>query len=368
MIYFDNAATTMRKPETVISAVSEAMKHCASVGRSGHASANKAAEQVFRCRMLAANLFDAMPEQVAFTFNATHGLNIAIHTLICPGDHVIVSGFEHNAVMRPLHYIGAQIDVAGRKLFDPKDTLADFERRITAKTKAVVCTHVSNVFGYILPIEEISALCRERGVPFILDASQSAGTLPVSLKKLRAAFIAMPGHKGLYGPQGTGILLCGMQPLPIMQGGTGSLSSDYSMPEFMPDRIEAGTHNVPGICGLEAGMNFVQKTGMEAIFNHERSLVKRIAEELKENCRVFCTDMRSQSGVVSLQCDGFDSEEIGTYLASQGIAVRAGLHCAPAAHESAGTLAEGTVRISFSAYSTHDELEQLVAVIKKKVT
>ena len=365
LVYLDNAATTMRKPASVISAVTSAMENCASVGRSGHGAAMNAAERVFRCRTLAAKLFDAEPEQVAFTFNATHGLNIAIHSLIKPGDHVVVSGFEHNAVMRPLYHIGAQIDIAGRKLFDPEDTLADFKQKITPQTKAVICTHVSNVFGYILPVEQIAVLCRERGVPFILDASQSAGTLPVSMKQLGAAFIAMPGHKGLYGPQGTGILLCSIQPEPILQGGTGSLSSDFSMPEFMPDRIEAGTHNVPGICGLEAGMMFVRETGMHKILMHERDLVQRAAVELREFCHVYFDDCNNQAGVISLQFNNLDCEEIGTILAANDIAVRAGLHCAPKAHESAGTLDEGTVRLSFCAYSTNDELTQISELIKK---
>lgn len=367
MIYFDNAATTMQKPKSVISAVMDAMENCASVGRSGHETAMIAADRVYRCRKYAADFFDAEPEQVAFTFNATHGLNIAIRSLIHPGEPVVVSGFEHNAVMRPLHHIGAKISIAGRKLFDPEDTLAEFEKNITSDTTAVICTHVSNVFGYILPVEQIALICRERGVPFILDASQSAGTLPVSLRKLGASFIAMPGHKGLYGPQGTGILLCGILPMPILQGGTGSLSADFFMPNFLPDRIEAGTHNVPGICGLEAGMAFVKEMGMRQILKHENGLVGRVRDEFSDCFKVYAGAPETQTGVISVQFDDLDCEDAGALLSQHGIAVRAGLHCAPVAHESAGTLEKGTVRLSFCAYSTHEELDRLFDVIKKTV-
>ena len=251
MIYLDAAATTLQKPDTVRLAVLRAMQRCASVGRGGHPPAMEAAESVYRCRQIAAELFGAEAEQVVFTMNATHALNIAVRSLVHSGDEVVISGFEHNAVWRPLTAAGAELKIAGRKLFDPEDTLRAFDAAVTERTRAVFCTHVSNVFGYILPIEQIAALCRVRGVPFVLDASQSAGTLPLSLQELGAAFLAMPGHKGLYGPQGTGILLCGMLPEPLLAGGTGSLSREARMPDFLPDRAEAGTHNVPG--DLRAG-------------------------------------------------------------------------------------------------------------------
>ena len=225
-------------------------------------------------------MFDADPEQVAFTFNTTHGLNLAIRTLVRPGDRVVVSGFEHNAVMRPLYALDAGIVRAGERLFDPHDTLAAFASAVTAGTAAVVCTHVSNVFGYILPLEEIAALCRKRGVPLIIDAAQSAGILPLSLRDTGAAFIAIPGHKGLFGPQGTGLLLCGRTPEPLLYGGTGSLSRSMQMPDFLPARVEAGPQNIPGIAGLLSGLRFVQQTGLRQIRRHVQLLLERLHQGL----------------------------------------------------------------------------------------
>ena len=222
MIYFDSAATTLQKPESVYAAVQRTMRACASVGRGGHAAADAAARVVYACRTEAAELFDAVPEQIVFTMNATHGLNIALRSLVRPGGRVVLSGMEHNAVTRPLAALGAQIETAGAPPFAPERLLEGFARALRQGAAAAVCTHVSNVYGNVLPVSAIAALCRERGVPLIIDASQSAGTLPVSLSGTGAAFIAMPGHKGLYGPQGTGLLLCGAAGEPLLLGGTGS--------------------------------------------------------------------------------------------------------------------------------------------------
>ena len=359
MIYLDNGATSFRKPESVRRAVNYAMQQYASVGRGGYGAAMGAAKAVDGCRTLAGEMFGCPAENVVFTMNATHGLNIAVRTLVRPGGRVVISGFEHNAVLRPLTALTADITVAGRKLFDPADTLRAFAEAVTPETQAVVCTHVSNVFGYILPVQRIAALCRERGVPFILDASQSAGVLPVSLEKTGAAFIAMPGHKGLYGPQGTGLLLCGMLPEPLMQGGTGSQSREASMPDFLPDRAEAGTLNVAGICGLAAGLRFVRRRGTENILRHEKALCRRMAQMLEESprVRVFTGPEECQSGVLSVAFRDADCELAAQRLADAGVAVRAGLHCAPLAHESAGTLESGTVRFSPSVFTAFSEAE-----------
>lgn len=208
MIYLDNGATSFHKPPQVFRAVERAFRTCANPGRGGYDAAMEASRQVFLCREEAGRLFHCQPEQVIMTASCTHGLNMAIRTLVKPGMKVAVSGFEHNAVTRPLHALGAETIVAGRKLFDWEDTLNAFHRALNQGAEAAVFTHVSNVFGYILPVEELADMCRRRGVPFILDAAQSAGTLPLDLLELGADFIAMPGHKGLLGPQGTGLLLC----------------------------------------------------------------------------------------------------------------------------------------------------------------
>lgn len=366
MIYFDSAATTLRKPPQVAVASAFAIDHFASPGRGGHEPAFQAAEAVYGCRALAAELFEAKTEQVVFTMNATHALNLAIRSLVKPGDQVVISGFEHNAVRRPLYLIGADVQIAGRRLFDPEDTYFAFSEAITSKTKAVICTHVSNVFGYILPIEKIAALCKERNVPLIIDASQSAGVLPVSLKNTGAAFIAMPGHKSLYGPQGTGILLCARVPEPLLAGGTGSNSKDAAMPDDLPDAAEAGTHNVAGIHGLAAGIRFVLDHGTDAIRAKEDLLRRTLAHKLMQlsDLRLFSDDT-CQTGVLSFLRENEDSELTARHLSEQGICVRAGLHCAPLAHESAGTIDTGTVRVSFGWFNSLQETEELIRALKK---
>lgn len=363
MIWFDAAATSLQKPMSVSQAVLRAMQTNASVARGGHPAAQAAAQTVFSCRQVAAEMFDARPEQVVFTMNATHGLNIAIRSLVQPGDRVVVSGFEHNAVMRPLYALQAEILVAGEKLFDPQNTLEAFEAALKKRPKAAVCTHCSNVFGYILPIEEIAKRCMHYGVPLIIDASQSAGILPLSLSETGASFIAMPGHKSLYGPQGTGILLCAEGGEPLIFGGTGSNSESMEMPDFLPDRLEAGTHNVCGIAGLLAGLRFVKRRTPQAILSHECMLRKALQNELT-GVRMFTGE--SQSGVVSFVPKG-DCEDFAAHLSEQSVAVRAGLHCAPLAHQTAKTLHSGTVRVSFSAFNTLQEVHYFVRTCKKLV-
>ena len=367
MIYLDSAATTMQKPAAVATATAWAINHLASPGRGGHRPAMAAAETAFTCREAAARLFHVDdPERVVFTFNATHGLNIAIKTLAWPGSRVVISGYEHNAVTRPLHALGADIRVARSPLFDQEAALAAFGRELDRGADLAVCTHVSNVFGFILPIEGIAGLCRERGVPLIVDASQSAGAIPLDFAALGAAFIAMPGHKGLYGPQGTGLLLCGADPLPLLEGGTGSESKRQSMPDFLPDRLEAGTHNIAGIAGLLEGLRFLERRGVEKIAAREAALIRRLGEGLcaASGAEVFLSgDQTDQAGVLSFRLRSRDCEELGEELGRQGFALRAGLHCAPLAHETAGTLETGTLRASVSAFNTDREMEKFIQAV-----
>ena len=369
MIYLDSAATTLQKPPAVAQAAARAIRQLASPGRGGHRPAMAAARTAYLCREEAARLFHVPdPEQVVFTFNATHGLNIAIRSLVKPGSRVVISGYEHNAVTRPLHAIpDLDLQVAQAHLFDRAAMAQAFRQALDRGADAAVCTHVSNVFGFILPIEEIARLCRERGVPLIVDASQSAGCLPLDFQALGAAFVAMPGHKGLYGPQGTGLLLCAREGEPLLQGGTGSESMNQEMPQFLPDRLEAGTHNIPGIAGLLEGLRYLNRRGVEEIGEWERQLITRLGEGLSAlpGVEVFqAKDPRAQAGVLSFRAEGRDCEELGEQLGDRGFALRAGLHCAPLAHRSGGTLDTGTLRASVSAFSQPQEMAQLARAVR----
>ncbi len=369
MIYLDSAATSFQKPSQVRAAMQRALKTMSSPGRGGYRSAALADETLFRCRSAAADLFHVEDAaNIVFTMNATHALNLAIKTLVPPGGSVVISAFEHNAVTRPLHALRANIKVAAAPLFDSAGMLRAFYRAIHPGVDAVICTHASNVFGCILPIEEIAALCRERRVPLIVDASQSAGILPLDARSLGAAFIAMPGHKGLYGPQGTGLLLCSSVPSPILEGGTGSESLIQEMPSFLPDRAEAGTMNMPGIAGLEQGIRFVKRIGQKRILRHEKALIACAKSGLSQigGVRVFAArDGAGQLGVLSFTVEGKEAEEVVSALAKKGFALRGGLHCAPFAHAQAGTLPEGTVRLSVSAFNTPEEIGSFLCTMRK---
>ena len=361
MIYLDSGATSFYKPRSVYDAVQKAMMTCANPGRGGYKWSANAASVVYDCREKIGEMFGCEPENVVFTANCTHGLNIAIHSLVKPGTAVVVTGFEHNAVVRPLYAKGVKLFVAGRKLFDHANTLESFEAILRKGVDAAVFTHVSNVFGYILPIKEMADLCRNYGVPFVIDAAQSAGYLPLDIGSLGASFIAMPGHKGLLGPQGTGVLLCNGESKPLLFGGTGSASKERDMPVELPERLEAGTINVPGIAGLLAGINYIQKIGLKNIENSTHKQMLRCIKGL-QNVGLHPFAGKDQLGTVSFVPD-MDTEIFADELAKRGFALRAGLHCAPLAHESAGTLATGTVRVSFCHNITSQQTDAFVKTV-----
>lgn len=365
MTYLDHGATSLPKPKSVERAMAWAVNHLPSPGRGSSSGAEAAAELLFSLRMEAAERFDCQPEQVVLTSSCTHGLNIAIRSLVKPGDRVVISCMEHNAVVRPLYALGAQVHVAGKRLFDPEQLLEDLDALLTPDTKACIMTHVSNVFGWQLPVEQAAALCRERGIPFVLDAAQSAGCLRISMRKLGAAFLAMPGHKGLLGPQGTGLLLCNHETEPLLAGGTGSLSRQREMPEFLPDRLEAGTHNMPGAAGLLAGLRAVRQLGEEEILRREQQWMEYTAQRLEKlpGLRVFTGPM--QTGVVSFVTEDRDCVLFGEQLSERwDIALRSGLHCAPLAHETAGTLETGTIRVSFGPMNRRKDADALVNAVE----
>lgn len=362
MIYLDNAATTLKKPKGVLDAYLAAYQTCTSVGRGGYESSMNAAEIVYAAREKAAELFGASaPEQVVFTSNATHALNVAIKGVAKRGNCVI-SGYEHNSVVRPINaYDGLECRIASGKLFCPEMIVRSFERLIDKDTVFAVCTHMSNVFGYILPVERIDEICYKKGIPLIIDASQSAGSIPIKLSRLRSCVcICMPGHKGLYGPQGTGILVCreGEKLKTVIEGGTGSVSKDITQPDFMPDRLECGTHNVPGIAGLSAGLSYISERGERSVMRKERRLMQEMIKNLRKmnGIKVFASnDVLQQGGVLSFVSDTMSPELIANSLNDEKIAVRSGFHCSPIAHENVGTT-EGTVRVSVSDFTEENEV------------
>lgn len=373
MIYLDNAATTMPKAPGVAEAMSAAT--ClGNAGRGSHSVSMGAADVIYSVRCSASKLFNAAePENVIFALNATHGINIAVHDMCLQGRRIIVSPYEHNAVMRALKLNRAVVTIAKCRPYDNDTLLESFKRALAAGADGVVCTHVSNVFGVRLPVEEIAELCRKYRVPMLIDASQSAGTVKIDAEKLGVKYIAMPGHKGLYGPQGTGLLICDEKVMPLIAGGTGSNSKSLTMPGFLPDRLEAGTQNLPGIAGLGCGIKFVANTGTDAILSHERVLMSLAAEKLRliDGIKVFWPDDRlPDSGVLSFSCNQIPSSVIGEKLSDCEIAVRAGFHCAPIAHMTMGTYDTGTVRISASYFTNDDDinaLDQSMRDIMKRV-
>ena len=374
MVYLDNAATTFLKPRTVRQAVVDALHTCASAGRGGYAGAVHAESTVYSARTALAALYGVRPENVSFTYNATSALNMAIKGLAGSGN-IVLSGYEHNAVARPVYALrgAGGFTVAESPLFDPDAMLHALRDSIRPGTSLAVLCHVSNVFGFVAPLEEIDALCWEKGVPLVVDCAQSAGLLVPDVRALRAAqFLCMPGHKALYGPQGTGALLhIGTLPVrTLIEGGTGSASSELAQPEFAPDRFESGTLNVPGIAGLEAGVRFVLARTPQALLRHERALSRDAMRALEKlpGVRVYrAQDESAQTGVFSFTVDGRECEDAARALASAGIAVRAGLHCAPLAHRTAGTFPGGTVRVSPGAFTTAQDMEKLVRAVSALV-
>ena len=371
MIYFDSAATTLQKPASVPAAVADAIDTMTTPGRGDHPAARMAADLMLRCRMEAAELFDVpTPENVILTSNATHGLNIAIRSLVSPGDTVVISGYEHNAVTRPLRDIGrVSCRIVNGRLFDPHQMIEGFRRAVDGGVKAVICTHTSNVFGYTLPMDEIAGICRERGVPLIVDASQTAGALPIDMEAMGVDVLCFTGHKGLMGPQGTGGLCVrpGVEIEPWKVGGSGVHSYDRRQPREYPTRLEAGTLNGHGIAGLSAALDFLQEVGVEAIEAKERALMDRFYQAVSALDGVTVYGDFSQarrSAIVALNIRDYDSAAVSDELSeTYGIATRPGAHCAPRMHQALGTTDRGAVRFSFSWFNTQEEVDEAIRAI-----
>lgn len=377
MIYLDNAATTFPKPLYVRRAANDAMTNFgANPGRSGHAMALKASEEIYNARSKAAEFFnEENPENVIFTLNCTHAINMVLKGLLSPGDHVVVSDMEHNAVMRPLSALadrGVAYSTARVSDCDPEETLSNFREALRPNTKLVVCIHVSNVWGIKLPIERITAMCHQYGIPVLVDASQSAGSHKIDIGENKFDFVCMPGHKGLYGPMGTGILITSKHDMlkTIIEGGTGSGSVSMQQPLTPPDKFESGTPNLSGIVGLGKGIDFVRSVSSEKILSHEITLMAHLYDRLSSIPSVILyapkPSIETGGTLLSFNVKDTDSETVAAYLnKNYGIAVRAGLHCAPMAHKHYGTLEQGAVRISPSYFTTVKDINTLATAISR---
>ena len=372
MIYLDNAATTLHKPQQVIDAVVHAMQSMGNCARGTHEEALDAARTVYDARVRLASLFGCpRVDHVAFTANSTEALNMAINGLIDPGDHVISTDLEHNSVLRPLYRLEAE---HGAELsFVPADKLgnvdyADFERLMKPNTRAVVCTNASNLTGTVLDIERIAKTAHSHGALVIVDASQTAGCWPIDMKKMGIDVLCFTGHKGLMGPQGTGGICVkeGIEIRPFKVGGSGVQSYSRTHPVEYPTRLEAGTLNGHGIAGLGAAAKFISETGVENIHAKERSLMLRFYEGVKniEGVTVYGDFTKDKTAIVALNILDYESGEV-SYELSQGygIATRPGAHCAPRMHKALGTTEVGAVRFSFSFYNTEEEIDEAVRAV-----
>ncbi len=372
MIYLDNAATTLHKPPQVMDAVVRAMTAMGNAARGAHGGALEAARTVYNTRVKLARLFGCpRPDHVIFTANSTEALNIAISGLIRPGDHVITTDCEHNSVLRPLYRLeegGAALDVV------PADQLGrvayeDLEALLRPDTRAVVCTHASNLTGNVLDIARIGEMARRRGALLIVDASQTAGALPIDMEAMGIDVLCFTGHKGLMGPQGTGGLCVrpGVEIEPWKVGGSGVHSYDRRQPREYPTRLEAGTLNGHGIAGLSAALDFLQEVGLEAIEAKERALMDRFYQAVSAMDGVTVYGDFSQarrSAIVALNIRDYDSAAVSDELSeTYGIATRPGAHCAPRMHQALGTTDRGAVRFSFSWFNTQDEVDEAIRAV-----
>lgn len=372
MIYLDNAATTWPKPEEVYKAVDQCLRSGGNPGRGGHGRARAATYILYEARETLAQLLNVEnPTNIAFAYNATDALNTAILGLFQPGQHVVTTSMEHNAVARPLRYLeskGVKLTVLPCDM-NGKLELSQLQNCLEKGATAVVMGHASNVTGNIMPIAAIGEMAKEYKALFIVDSAQTAGVEDIDVVRMNIDVLAFSGHKGLFGPQGTGGLYVreGIALNPLRYGGTGSLSESDLQPDFMPDRLESGTPNTPGIAGLLAGAKFILHTGRENIRSKELALTEMLIRELNKlaSVKLYGATGGSRTAVVSFNINEMDSGEAAHYLDSQfNIACRAGLHCAPWAHKTLGTIKTGTIRFSPGYFNTVEEIEQAIDAVR----
>lgn len=374
MIYMDNAATTMHKPKEVIDAVVAAMSAMGNAGRGVNEASLSASRLIYDTREKLCRLFGAEdPRQIVFTANSTESLNIAIKGILNPGDHVIATMLEHNSVLRPLY----EMEKKGIRLTivksNPEGTLdlADIENAIAPDTKMIVCTNGSNLTGNYIDPEPIGTLAREKGIVFVVDASQTAGVFPIDVQKMKIDVLCFTGHKGMLGPQGTGGMYVrkGLSVRPLLSGGSGVQTYSKTHPTEMPTALEAGTLNGHGIAGLHAAVEYLEKTGVDTIRAREQDLMWRFYEGVKEipGVKVYGDfSTKNRCAIVTLNIGDYDSSEVSDELLTEyGISTRSGGHCAPLMHEALGTVEQGAVRFSFSHYNTEEEVDTAIRAIRE---
>lgn len=378
MIYLDNAATSMMRPPEVVDAVARALTSMGNASRGAHAESLAASRTDFVCRRQLASLFGVSdPQRVCFAANSTEALNIALMGLANPGDHVISTDLEHNSVLRPLYRLQAERDVEVDFVPANREGVLDygaFARLVRRNTRLVVVNHASNVTGNLVDIERIGRFCRERGLVLVVDASQTAGTVPIDMESAGIGVLCFTGHKGLMGPQGTGGLCVakGVEIRPWKVGGTGVLSYLHTQPEAYPTRLEAGTLNSHGIAGLSAALDFIERTGMDVIASHERALMLRFLERVRdvEGVTLYGDVVRDpvpqRAAIVALNVRDYDSAAVSDELATTyDIATRPGAHCAPRMHEALGTREQGVVRFSFGWFNTKEDVDAAADAIRE---
>lgn len=374
MIYMDNAATTMHKPKEVIDAVVAAMSSMGNAGRGVNEASLSASRLIYDTREKLCRLFGAEdPRQIVFTANSTESLNIAIKGILNPGDHVIATMLEHNSVLRPLYEMekkGVRLTIVKS---NPEGTLdlADIENAIAPDTKMIVCTNGSNLTGNYIDPEPIGTLAREKGIVFVVDASQTAGVFPIDVQKMKIDVLCFTGHKGMLGPQGTGGMYVrkGLSVRPLLSGGSGVQTYSKTHPTEMPTALEAGTLNGHGIAGLHAAVEYLEKTGVDTIRAREQDLMWRFYEGVKEipGVKVYGDfSAKNRCAIVTLNIGDYDSSEVSDELLTEyGISTRSGGHCAPLMHEALGTVEQGAVRFSFSHYNTEEEVDTAIRAIRE---
>lgn len=374
MIYLDNAATTMQKPQEVVDAVAAAMCSMGNAGRGAHAASLGASRTVYQTRERLADFFHAEnPKQIVFTSNSTESLNIALKGVLEAGDHVITTMMEHNSVLRPLYELeekGVELTIIKSNLQGTID-YEDFEKEVKDNTKLIVCTHGSNLTGNLVDIKRVGEIAKKHGLLFAVDASQTAGVFPIDVRKMQIDILCFTGHKSLLGPQGTGGLYVreGVSVRPLLSGGSGVQSYRKKHPEEMPTALEAGTLNAHGLAGLCAAVNYIRETGMDVIRRKEQELMWEFYNQVRkiEGIKIY-GDFSSteRCPMVSLNIREYDSGDVSdTLFTDYGIATRSGAHCAPLMHQALGTVEQGAVRFSFSHYNNSDEVKQTVDALRE---